>query len=147
MNKNGKSNIIFVLLIPIFFIATIIVIDTIISYNTNKTYKLVTESIIKNVMENENLDYEEYYDEIKRLYELRNYETNMLTVNANEYEVIVSNEHIYFGLISSLTNPNGEDAKINILGVEFFVKKGSKTSINVEASYDYNDELVFEYVE
>lgn len=147
MNKNGKSNIIFIILIPVFFILSLIIIDTITSYNTNKTYKLVTEDIIKKVMENEKLDYNEYYKEIKRLYELRGYETDMLTVSANEYKVTVDNEHQYFGIISSITNPNGETSKVNILGAEFDVKKGSKATISIEARYDNYNEIIFEYVE
>ena len=147
MNKNGKSSFIFILLIPIFFILTIIVVDTIISYNVNKTYKKVTENIIREVMQSDILNYVEYKDEIKRLYELKGYETDMLTVTANEYNVTVDNEHHYFGLISSITNPNGEDTKINILGIDFNVKKGSKTSISIEARYDNYNELIFEYME
>lgn len=147
MNNNGKSNFILILLIPIFFIITLIIVDTFVSYLTNKNYKRVTENIIREVMENEDLDYEEYYDEIKRLYKINNYDTDMLAVSADEYKVTVDNEHKYFGIISSITNRSGEDAKVNILGVEFNVKKGSKISISVEAKYDYNNELVFEYVD
>lgn len=146
MNKYGKSNFVFILLIPIFLILTLIVVDTIISYTQTKNFKSVTESIITQVMSDDDFEYEEYYDEIKRLYEYYNYETDMLVVSADEYKVTVDNEHSYFGLFSSLTNRNGEDTKISILGVEFNVKKGSKISISVEASYNYDDELVFEYV-
>ena len=71
----------------------------------------------------------------------------MLVVNANDYRVSVDNEFSYFGVISSLTNRSGEDTKIEILGVEFNVKKSSKTTLSVEAKYNYDDELVFEYVE
>ena len=147
MNNKGKSNIIFILLMPVFFIVTIIFVDTMVSYNTTKTYKNVTENIIREVLENDEIEYEEYYDEIKKLYEKKNYETNMLVVTANEYKVSVDNEHSYFGLLSSLTNKNGEDTQISIFGIKFNVKKGSKTSISVEAKYNYDDELVFEYME
>ena len=39
MNKNGKSNILFIILIPFFLILALIIVDTIISYSENKTYK------------------------------------------------------------------------------------------------------------
>lgn len=147
MNNNGKANFILILLIPVFFVITLIIVDTFVSYLTNKNYKRVTENIIREVMENKDLDYEEYFDEIKRLYKINNYDTDMLVVSADEYKVTVDNEHKYFGIISSITNKSGEDTKVNILGVEFNVKKGSKISISVEAKYDYNNELVFEYVD
>ena len=142
-----NNSVIFIILIPIFFILTLIVIDTFVSYNTTKTYKSVTESIIKDVINNKELEYEDYYKEIKRQYELHNYETNMLTVSADEYRVTVDNEHNYYGIISSMTNKNGEDTEVSILGIKFQVKKGSKISISVEAKYNYDNELIFEYME
>ena len=147
MNKSGKSSFIFILLIPIFLIGTLIVVDTIISYNQKKLYKEITEKIITQVMEDDDFEYEEYYDEIKRLYEYYKYEKKMLVVDANETKVTVDNEHNYFGLFSSLTNRSGEDTIISILGVEFKAKKGSKISLSVEASYDSDDKIVFEYME
>lgn len=147
MNKFGKGNFIFIILIPLFLIGTLIIFDTIISYSQNKNFKSVTEKIITQVMNDEKFDYDEYYEEIKRLYEYYNYDTNMLVVSANEYKVTVDNEHKYFGLLSSVTNRNSEDTIINIFGIEFNAKKGSKISISVEASYNYEDELVFKYVE
>ncbi len=147
MNNNGKSGVVFLILIPIFFVLSLIITDTFISYNENKRYKKVTEDIITEVMNNDKLDYEEYYDEIKRLYEFNNYETDMLVVNANNYNINVDNEHRYFGIISSLTNKEGEDTQVKILGVEFNVKKGSKTIVRVEAKRNSNDEIEFNYIE
>ena len=65
MNKNGKSNFIFIILIPIFLIFTIIFVDTLNSYTINKRFKIDTENIIREVMENDEIHYEEYYVVIK----------------------------------------------------------------------------------
>lgn len=147
MNNNGKSNIIFLILIPVFFIVALIIMDTFISYSENKRYKSVTEDIISEVMNNDKLDHEEYYNEIKRLYELNNYETDMLVVDANSYSVNIDNEHRYFGLFSSLTNRSGEDTIVKILGIEFNAKKSSKIRINIEARRNSYDEIEFNYIE
>lgn len=147
MNKVGKSNIVFIVLIPVFIFITLVVVDTIISYSVNKKFKNVTEKIIAEVMNNEEIDYEEYYNEIKRMYSSYNYDVDMLVVDADDYKVRVDNEFSYFNLFSSLKNTNAKPMKVSILGTEFNVRKGSKAIISVEATYDSNDELVFEYVE
>lgn len=147
MNNNGKSNIIFIILIPLFFIISLIIVDTFFNFSQTKKYKIVTENIIKEVMNNEELYEDEYYNEIKRLYELNNYETDSLVVEANEYSLRIDNEHSYFGIISSLTNRQGEDTVINILGLDFNVKKSSKVIISVEAKYNYEGELEINYLE
>lgn len=145
MNKNGKSNIVFLLLIPIILVLTLIVVDTIISYTNNKSYKKITENIIKEVMSDETLDVQEYSDEIKKKYERLGYDTEMLVVEANSYDVYVENEYAYFGLFSSFSNRLGEETEIKILGVPFKVRKNSVMRLKVTASYNYGDELEFEY--
>jgi len=147
MNNSGKSNIIFLILIPLFFIISLVIVDTFVSFSQTKKYKMITENIIKEVMTNDELYLDEYYDEIKRLYELNNYETDSLVVDANEYSLRIDNEHSYFGIISSLTNRHGEETIINIFGTNFRVKKSSKVIINVEAKYNYEDELEINYIE
>ena len=147
MNNNGKSNIIFLILIPLFFIISIIIVDTFVSFSQNKKFKKTTENIINDVMTNDEIYEEEYYSEIKRLYELNNYETDSLVVNYDGYSLRIDNEHSYFGIISSLTNRNGEDDIINILGIEFKVKKSSKVILSVEARYNYDNELEINYLE
>jgi len=147
MNNDGKSNIIFIILIPLFFIISIIIVDTFVSYSQNKKFKIITENIIKDVMTNDELYEEDYYNEIKRLYKLNNYNTDSLVVDANEYNLRLDNEHSYFGIISSLTNRQGEDDIINILGIDFKVKKSSKVIISIEARYNYEDELEINYLE
>jgi len=147
MNNNGKSNIIFLILIPLFFIISIIIVDTFVSFSQNKKFKKTTENIINDVMTNDEIYEDEYYSEIKRLYELNNYETDSLVVNYDGYSLRIDNEHSYFGIISSLTNRNGEDDIINILGIEFKVKKSSKVILSVEARYNYDNELEINYLE
>ena len=149
MNKNGKGNIIFIILIPVFLILTVIIVDTIIGYTQTKTYKEVTERIIKEVMNEEDINYDEYYNEIKKRYDRRGYKTDRLVVEADSFKVYVENEHVYFGLLTSFSN-KGEDIEIRLLGIEYLtfkLKKNSKTVIKVEAKYNYEDELQFEYVE
>ena len=90
-------------------------------------------------MTNKELDEDEYYNEIKRLYEQKNYETDNLVVDANSYLVRVDNEHSYFGIISSLTDRTGEDGEISIFGVKFNVKKASKVFFRAEAKYNDNE--------
>ena len=107
----------------------------------------ITENIIYEVMNNNDLYYDEYYDEIKRLYEFNNYETDMLVVEASDYKVTIDNEHKFFGLISSLTNKTTDYTMINLLGLEFKVKKSSKITISVEAKFNSEDEIELEYVE
>lgn len=147
MKSSGKSNIIFLILIPLFFIISIIIVDTFVSFSQNKKFKKITENIINDVMTNDEIYEDEYYSEIKRLYELNNYETDGLIVNYDGYSLRIDNEHSYFGIISSLTNKNGEDDIINILGIEFKVKKSSKVIISLEARYNYDNELEINYLE
>lgn len=146
MDKTGKSNVIFLILIPIFFIISLIIVDTFISYSENKRYKKITEQIILEVMNDDNLSIDDYYDEIKRHYEMNNFETDMLIVDASGYSVHIENEHRYFGIISSITNKDGEDEIVKILGVEFNVKKSSKAIIKIEAIKN-NEEIEFNYTE
>lgn len=145
MNKLGKSDIKFILLIPLILIATLIVVDTLISYSENKRFKTITEEIIKGTMEDDNIEYSEYYDEIKKQYERNDYDTDMLVVEANSYSVYVENEHKYFGLLSSLRNSKNEKQQVKLLGITFNLRKNSKAFVKVTAKYDYNNNLTFEY--
>jgi len=148
MNNKGKGNALFVLLIPVFFMIALVIIDTVVSYTQSKTYKEVTERVIKEVVSMEDIEYDDYYLEIKKAYERRGYETDRLVVNASENEIIVENEHLYFGVFTSLGN-KGQEEEIAIFGIEFLtfnLRKNSKTIVNVEARYDNNNELIFEYI-
>ncbi len=145
MNKLGKSDIKFILLIPFILLATLIVVDTLISYSENKRFKTITEEIIKGTMEDDNIEYSEYYDEIKKQYEKNDYDTDMLVVEANSYSVYVENEHKYFGLLSSLRNSINEKQQVKLLGITFNLRKNSKALVKVTAKYDYNNNLTFEY--
>ena len=145
MNKLGKLDIKFILLMPLILIATLIVVDTLISYSENKRFKTITEEIIKGTMEDDNIEYSEYYDEIKKQYEKNDYDTDMLVVEANSYSVYVENEHKYFGLLSSLRNSINEKQQVKLLGITFNLRKNSKAFVKVTAKYDYNNNLTFEY--
>jgi len=147
MNNNGKGNAFYILLIPIFVIAAVIVTDTVISYTQNKTYKEVTERIINEVSNNEELGYDDYENEIKKAYERRGYKTVRLVVEASEEKIYVENEHSYFGLLTSFKE-NGEEFEFSIFNIEYLtfkLKKNSKIFVKVNATYDEDNKLVFEY--
>lgn len=145
MNKNGKGGTIFIVLIPLILVVTLIIVDTIVSFTTKKNYEKVTESILTEIMTNDEIYVEDYSDEIKRAYERKGYETDMLVVEANSYDVYLENEHEYFNLFSSLSNKRGDDGEIKILGVTFKVKKNSVVRLKVTVTYDYENNIVFEY--
>ncbi len=147
MNKTGKSYIGLILLIPLFIILALIIIDTITSYNENKRFKSVTENIITEVLNNEELTEEDYENEIKRLYERNKYETNALVVIPSTYDLYVGNEHSYFGMFTSLKNHTNEMGEIKIFGIVFKVKKNSKAFIKVNARKDTDGNIKFEYTE
>ena len=145
MNKFGKGNGLFIIFIPLFIVFTLVVLDTIINYTNEKKYKSITESIIKEVY-NSDVDYDEYYNEIKRLYEYNGYETDMLVVDADDYMVYIENEHSYIGIFSSIFG-TGKEELVKLFGlIDFKLKKGSKTIIKLETTFD-DDNLRFEYVE
>ena len=118
MNKTGKSYVGLILLIPLFIILALIIIDTITSYNENKRFKSITENIITEVLNNEELTEEDYENEIKRLYERNNYETDALVVIPSSYDLYVGNEHSYFGMFTSLKNHTNKLGEIKIFGQE-----------------------------
>lgn len=148
MNNSGKGNGLMILLIPVFLIVILIITDTVISYSQNKSYKRVTEEVIEEVLSNENITVEQYKDEIKRVYERRNYSTVGLYVEADEDRLYVENEHLYFGLFTSFKK-HGEDIEVKLLGIEYLtfrLKKASKTFVKVEVTYDEDGELIYEYL-
>lgn len=145
MKNNGKSNIIFLILIPFILIATLIIIDTLISYGVNKKFKNDTETIIKDVLTNDELNYDEYYDEVKRLYEKKNYDIDQLVVESNDYNFYLENEYKYFNLISSLKNTKNKKEYVTILGFTFKAKRNSKAFIKVNANYDNMGKIIFTY--
>lgn len=147
MNNSGKSNGIFLILIPVFFVLALIIVDTVFNIIENKRFKKVSESIISEVMNKKDISIEEYSDEIKKAYERLGYETEMLVVEANSYDVYVENEHSYFGIFSSFSNKESIESDVSILGITFKVRKNSVARVKVGARFDYNGELLFEYTE
>lgn len=148
MNNSGKSSVLMILLIPVFLVAILIVTDTVISYSQNKSFKKVTEEVIEEVVNNENITVEEYKDEIKRVYERRGYRTVGLVVEASEDRLYVENENLYFGLFTSFKK-YGEDIEFQLFGIEYLtfrLKKASKTFVKVEVTYDEDGELIYEYL-
>ena len=66
-----------------------------------------------------------------------------LVVEVNDDSVKVDNSHYYFGIITSLTNESGEYKSVDVLGIEFKLKKGSKAIISAEGKYNSDDEIEF----
>ena len=145
MNNNGKSNFIFILIIPLFIVMSLIVVDTLFSYIENKRLKSTTESILTDIINNNEIDINEYNDEIKKEFERKGYETDMLIVEANDYDVYVENEHAYFGIFSSFSKKKSMETEVNILGLTFKAKKNSVVRIKVTAKLNYDNQLEFEY--
>lgn len=145
--KNNKSSVVFLMLIPFFFIGTLIVFDTIFNYVENKKFKNITETIIRDIITNDDIDKDEYYEEIKKGYERNNYETDMLIVDVGYKDIYLENEHEYFGVFSSLFGRKGTEVDVEIFGITFRVKKSSVARINVTASENYDGELEFLYTE
>ena len=158
MNNHGKGKAIFIILIPIFIIAALIIVDTLISYLENKRFKSVTENIISETMNREDLTYDDYYDNIKRMYERNNYDVDMLYIEGNEDMLYLENSNNYFGLFTSIIGYNfittdvdifkgfsipmipsikkidAKEGEIKIFGVTFKVKKASKSFVKVTAT-------------
>lgn len=146
--KKSSGGIITLLLIPVFLVLILVIIDTIVGYTQNKTFKEVTERVIEEVVSNEDIAVEDYSAEIKRVYERRGYKTDGLVVDATEDKIYVENDMMYFGIFTSLKK-YGEEIYIPLFGIEqltFKLKKGSKAFVRVEATFDENNELVFEYL-
>ena len=165
MNNRGAGKAKLILLIPILIILLLLIVDT--NYLENKMIKKDTESIISEVMNDEELYYDDYYKAIKIMYEQKNYDTDNLLVDGNENEIYVENEQSYFGLFTSLKTYNyiTEDVKIlginfkviksikkinqkygeiNIFGVKFKVRRGSKAFVKVTARR-VDDKVEFDY--
>ena len=142
MKKNSIGTFI---LIPIILIISLLIMDTSISYFINKKFKSNTEVIIKEVIENDSIDHNDYYSEIKKLYDKKGYNTELLYVDANSYEVNLENEINYFNIFSSIKTSTNEEGIINIFGIKFKYKKNSKAIIKVTARYNYNGEIEFTY--
>lgn len=145
MNKNGKSSVAFLGFIPLFFVITIIIVDTLFNYIENKRFKNVTESIVSEVLK-EDINDSEYKEEIRKRYERQGFETEMLIVETDGYKVYLENEHAFFGLFSSFSNKKNIETNIKILGITFKVKKNSIARIKVNASLDNEDKVKFEYI-
>lgn len=149
MNNKGKGNAIFILLIPVFIFFSMIISDTFFRYSEEKKFKIATEKIINEVMDNDDIDYNEYYKEIKRLYELKKYNTNMLVVDADEYNVHVENEYVYFSLFTSLSR-TGEVFEVKLFNIDYLtfkLKKNSRFMLKVDVKENEKGKRIFEYSE
>ncbi len=145
-SNSGKSHVFFIIIIPLVLILGAIVTDTVISYTTNKKFRLITEEIIKEVTERDDLTPEDYAYHIKRLYERNNYDTENLVVEASSDRVYVENDLQYSGIFTSLFHKGKDLEEKVILGVTVRIAKNSKAFIKCEATYDSSGKLVFKYI-
>ncbi len=147
--SSDKSKVFSLLLIPLFLVFGAIVIDTGISMYQSHKLKSDTESFINEVVSRDDLDYTEYENEIRRIYERYNYETDMLVVSASSNKIYVENEHKYSGIFTSLFYKSKEEniEEKKILGIPFHISKNSKAFVKVEATIDDKGNINFEYVE
>lgn len=145
MENNGKSGILYLVLIPIIFVITLIIIDTLFSYIENKRFKTTTENIIKEVMNDNQIDDEDYFNEIKKRYNKYGYSTDMLVVEGNYKEIYLENDHNYFGLFSSIANKKRSESLVTILGLKFKIKKNSVARIKVSAMINNEGNIEFVY--
>lgn len=149
MNNKGKGNALFIVLIPLFIFLTLVISDTVFRFCEEKRFKSDTEEIINEVMDNEEIDYKDYYKEIKKLYERKKYKTDMLVVEADQYNVHVENEGVFFGLFTSLSK-TGEEFEVKIFNIDYLtfkLKKNSRFMLKVDVKNDLNGKRVFEYSE
>lgn len=149
MNNKGKGNALFIVLIPLFIFLALVISDTVFRFCEEKRFKSDTEEIINEVMDNEEIDYKDYYKEIKKLYERKKYKTDMLVVEADQYNVHVENEGVFFGLFTSLSK-TGEEFEVKIFNIDYLtfkLKKNSRFMLKVDVKNDLNGKRVFEYSE
>ena len=149
MNNKGKGNALFIVLIPLFIFLTLVILDTVFRFCEEKRFKSDTEEIINEVMDNEEIDYKDYYKEIKKLYERKKYKTDMLVVEADQYNVHVENEGVFFCLFTSLSK-TGEEFEVKIFNIDYLtfkLKKNSRFMLKVDVKNDLNGKRVFEYSE
>ena len=145
-SNSGKSHVFFIIIIPLVLVLGAIVADTIISYTTNKKFRLITEEIIKEVTERDDLTPEDYAYHIKRLYERNNYDTENLVVEASSDRVYVENDLQYSGIFTSLFHKGKDLEEKVILGVTVRLAKNSKAFVKCEATYDNSGKLVFKFI-
>ena len=143
MNNDGKGLIAFIF-IPVIAIIAFLLADVFISYLENNRFKSATEDILKEVMLDDSISSDEYYEAIKYRYNKKSFNTDNLFVEVKNDIVYLENDTYFFGLLSSLKNINGKTGKIKILKNEFNVNMNSKAIIKVSAERD-NDEIIFSY--
>lgn len=147
MNNNGKGGALFVLLIPVFIIVVLLVVDTFISYSQNKTFKEITEIVIKEVEKNEDLDEETYREKIAKTYENFGYKTDDLLVIKEYNGYTIENEHLYFGVFNSFLKA-GVEEQVTFFDIEYLtfkIRKSSRAFVKARVIYDNKGEYTIEF--
>ena len=123
-NNKGQSGLVFIILIPIFFIIVAFLYDNILIITTNKAYREISESIITDVLTNS------YYDkaeQVKNLYEKNKMEIEQLNAQYDGEYLTVYNVHTY----------------PSFFGVAIGVKS-YRTEVNLIAYKNSEDKIIIE---
>lgn len=146
MDRKGQAALVLIILIPVFMVLAAIIIDTGINMYYDKKLKNVTEDVVTNLLENENIkeidsENEEQIEEIikkaKKIYEDNKINTESLYIEfAYGERIILSNTHIYYSFMNSLFNKGNGNRQIFI---EVEAYKDSKGEIVIEYKGWYNE--------
>ena len=90
-NKRGQAGAIFIIIIPIIFIALAFIYDNVMIIIANNKYNLASKEIAKEVLTN---SYNDKAAEVKNLYEKNNYEVDMLNVSYDGTTLKIPYTHI-----------------------------------------------------
>ena len=110
MNRNGKGAI-FIIIIPIIFAILAFLYDNILMITTSKAYREVTDLIINDVLSNSYTNKEE---EVKRLFEEKNMETDQLNVNFDGEYLTVYNVHSYPSFFGTVLGINTYRTEVDV---------------------------------
>lgn len=125
MNNKGQSGAIFIIVIPLVLLILAVIYDNVMQVVAQNRYKDVTNTIIKDVLENSYADKEQI---VKDLYEKNKYETTQLDVKWENDVLTIYNVHVFpsfFGYV---------------VGVKTY-----RTEVYVTAHKD-NDKIIIEEV-
>lgn len=147
LNKNGKGSAAYLLLVPLILVIGAIVIDTIINYSQEKKYKLITETIVKDIITQEDISEDEYEATIKKFYERNGYKTeNMVVEIKGNGKMYLENEHHYSGILTSIFSENKNSVEKVLFGVRVKLAENSKVFLKINIDYTDKNDIKFEYL-
>jgi hypothetical protein len=112
-NKKGQSTTIFIILIPLFFLALAFIFDNIMIVVENNRFNSVTKSIIEDVLSN---SYNDKTGEVKTLYEKNKYETDLLDTKYENDVLTIYNSHSYSSFFGKIIGVKSYRCEVNYKG-------------------------------